>query len=133
MKSDLNAFRFLALVTVMTLALASCGPQATPTAAPTEAPTTAATEAPATEAPTSAATEAPAATQAATGDNEGEVAIVDWPGYIERGANDPNYDWVPGFEQETGCKVNVKDAATSDEMVQLMNSGGFDLVTASGD
>jgi putative spermidine/putrescine transport system substrate-binding protein len=29
--------------------------------------------------------------------------------------------------------VNVKDAATSDEMVQLMNSGGFDLVTASGD
>jgi putative spermidine/putrescine transport system substrate-binding protein len=29
--------------------------------------------------------------------------------------------------------VTVKDAATSDEMVQLMNSGGFDLVTASGD
>ncbi|HEX2696761.1 MAG TPA: ABC transporter substrate-binding protein, partial [Anaerolineales bacterium] len=64
---------------------------------------------------------------------EGEVDIVAWPGYIERGANDPNYDWVTGFEKETGCKVNVKDAATSDEMVQLINSGGFDLVTASGD
>ncbi len=58
---------------------------------------------------------------------------MDWPGYIERGANDPAYDWVTAFEKETGCKVNVKDAATSDEMVQLMNSGGFDLVTASGD
>ena len=56
-----------------------------------------------------------------------------WPGYIERGANDPNYDWVTGFEKQTGCKVNEKDAATSDEMVQLITSGGFDLVTASGD
>src|SRR4029078_11008083 len=32
-----------------------------------------------------------------------------------------------------GCKVSVKVAATSDEMVALMNDGGFDLVTASGD
>ena len=37
------------------------------------------------------------------------------------------------FETETGCKVNVKTANTSDEMVALMNEGGFDLVTASGD
>jgi putative spermidine/putrescine transport system substrate-binding protein len=35
--------------------------------------------------------------------------------------------------REDGCKVNVKTAATSDEMVALMNEGGFDLVTASGD
>ncbi len=67
------------------------------------------------------------------GKGEGEVAIVDWPGYVERGANDKNYDWVTQFETETGCKVTVKDAATSDEMVTLMNQGGFDLVTASGD
>ncbi|MEI6290010.1 MAG: ABC transporter substrate-binding protein [Chloroflexota bacterium] len=67
------------------------------------------------------------------GKGEGEVAIVDWPGYVERGANDKNYDWVTAFETETGCKVTVKDAATSDEMVTLMNQGGFDLVTASGD
>jgi putative spermidine/putrescine transport system substrate-binding protein len=64
---------------------------------------------------------------------EGEVDIVAWPGYIERGANDANYDWVTAFEKETGCVVKVKDAATSDEMVSLMNSGGYDLVTASGD
>ncbi|MCA3562519.1 MAG: ABC transporter substrate-binding protein [Aestuariivirga sp.] len=67
------------------------------------------------------------------GPGEGQVDIVAWPGYIERGETDKNYDWVTAFEKETGCKVNVKTAATSDEMVTLMNQGGFDLVTASGD
>ncbi len=64
---------------------------------------------------------------------EGEVSIVAWAGYIERGETDPNYDWVTKFEADTGCKVTVKTANTSDEMVALMNEGGFDLVTASGD
>ena len=67
------------------------------------------------------------------GEVEGEVSIVAWAGYIERGETDPNFDWVTSFEEETGCKVTVKTAATSDEMVALMNEGGFDLVTASGD
>jgi putative spermidine/putrescine transport system substrate-binding protein len=67
------------------------------------------------------------------GAGEGEVAIVAWPGYIERGETDPNYDWVTDFEKSTGCKVTIKTANTSDEMVALMNEGGFDLVTASGD
>lgn len=67
------------------------------------------------------------------GEGEGAVDIVAWPGYIERGQTDPNYDWVTDFETETGCKVTVKTAGTSDEMVALMNEGGFDLVTASGD
>ncbi len=67
------------------------------------------------------------------GSGEGQVNIVAWPGYIERGETDPNFDWVTGFEDKTGCKVQVKTANTSDEMVALMNEGGFDLVTASGD
>ncbi len=67
------------------------------------------------------------------GEGEGEVAIVAWPGYIERGETDPNFDWVTKFEEATGCKVTIKTAGTSDEMVALMNEGGFDLVTASGD
>lgn len=67
------------------------------------------------------------------GQGEGEVSIIAWAGYVERGETDPAYDWVTKFEQETGCKVTVKVAATSDEMVSLMNEGGFDLVTASGD
>ena len=67
------------------------------------------------------------------GAREGALSIIAWAGYIERGDTDPAYDWVTGFEENTGCKVNVKVAATSDEMVALMNEGGFDLVTASGD
>ncbi len=67
------------------------------------------------------------------GKAEGQVDIVAWPGYIERGSTDKKFDWVTDFEKKSGCKVNVKTAGTSDEMVALMNEGGFDLVTASGD
>ncbi|WP_411891792.1 ABC transporter substrate-binding protein [Yoonia sp. SDW83-1] len=67
------------------------------------------------------------------GESEGQVNIVAWPGYIERGETVDTFDWVTGFEEATGCMVNVKTANTSDEMVALMNEGGFDLVTASGD
>lgn len=68
------------------------------------------------------------------GEGEGQVSIVAWAGYIERGETDENYDWVTQYEADTGCKVNVKTAGTSDEMTALMQEGsGFDLVTASGD
>ncbi len=67
------------------------------------------------------------------GKPEGQVNIIAWPGYIERGTTDKKFDWVTQFEKDSGCKVNVKTAGTSDEMVQLMNQGGHDLVTASGD
>ena len=69
----------------------------------------------------------------AVGAGEGEVNIVAWPGYIERGETVKEFDWVTKFEEATGCAVKVKTANTSDEMVALMNEGGFDLVTASGD
>ncbi len=67
------------------------------------------------------------------GPGEGALSIIAWTGYIERGESDPAIDWVTAFEAETGCSVEVKVAATSDEMVSLMNQGGYDLVTASGD
>ena len=67
------------------------------------------------------------------GPGEGALDIIAWPGYIERGATDPAFDWVTAFEQKTGCMVRIKTAGTSDEMVALMNEGGFDLVTAPGD
>ncbi|MBK8032288.1 MAG: ABC transporter substrate-binding protein [Chloroflexi bacterium] len=67
------------------------------------------------------------------GAGEGALDIIAWAGYIERGETDAAYDWVTQFEADTGCLVNVKTAATSDEMVTLMNEGRFDLVTASGD
>ena len=40
------------------------------------------------------------------------------------------------FEQDTGCKVDVKYGNTSDDMVNLMRQGGgtlYDGVSASGD
>lgn len=67
------------------------------------------------------------------GELEKVLDIVAWPGYIERGDTDPNFDWVTEFEKKYNCTVRVKTAGTSDEMVALMNEGGFDLVTASGD
>jgi len=76
----------------------------------------------------------PALAQVASlGTPEGQVSIVAWPGYIERGETMAEFDWVTKFEEATGCQVVVKTANTSDEMVALMNEGGFDLVTASGD
>ena len=67
------------------------------------------------------------------GPGEGQLDIIAWPGYIERGETVKEFDWVTGFEEATGCMVRVKTANTSDEMVALMNEGGFDVVTASGD
>jgi putative spermidine/putrescine transport system substrate-binding protein len=70
---------------------------------------------------------------AALGAGEGEVNIISWAGYVEDGSNDKTVDWVSDFEKETGCKVNNKVAATSDEMVTLMKTGDYDVVSASGD
>ena len=68
------------------------------------------------------------------GEGEGNVVIVSWAGYIERGETDPAFDWVTEFEADTGCMVENKVAGTSDEMVALMTgSDEYDLVTASGD
>jgi putative spermidine/putrescine transport system substrate-binding protein len=69
----------------------------------------------------------------ALGNGEGQLNLVAWPGYAEDGSNDPKVDWVHPFEQKTGCKVNVKIGNTSDEMVQLMRTGQYDGVSASGD
>ncbi len=67
------------------------------------------------------------------GEPEGELNLVAWAGYVEDGSTDPKVDWVTDFEEETGCEVNVKIGNTSDEMVQLMRTGQYDGVSASGD
>ena len=67
------------------------------------------------------------------GPGEGSVNLVAWAGYVENGSNDPKVNWVSDFEKQTGCKVNVKVAGTSDEMVTLMKTGEYDAVSASGD
>jgi len=67
------------------------------------------------------------------GAGEGEVNLVAWAGYVEDGSDDKKIDWVTPFTKQTGCKVNVKIGNTSDEMVQLMRTGQYDGVSASGD
>ena len=67
------------------------------------------------------------------GAGEGQVNIVAWAGYVENGSNDPKVNWVSDFEKQTGCKVNVKIGSTSDDMVALMKTGQYDVVSASGD
>lgn len=67
------------------------------------------------------------------GDGEGEINILAWPGYAENGTTDPSVDWVTPFTEATGCKANVKVFGTSDEAVKLMQGGGWDVVSASGD
>lgn len=57
---------------------------------------------------------------------EGQANIIVWAGYAEEA-------WVKPFTELTGCAVNVKTANSSDEMVQLMQSGEYDSVSASGD
>jgi putative spermidine/putrescine transport system substrate-binding protein len=59
------------------------------------------------------------------GKPEGQLNLIEWPGYVES-------QWVKPFEQQTGCQVHNKDAGTSDEMVQLMRTGQYDGVSASG-
>jgi putative spermidine/putrescine transport system substrate-binding protein len=60
------------------------------------------------------------------GEFEGELNIVNWSGFVEPA-------WTDKFTADTGCKVNPRVAGTSDEMVTLMRTGQYDIVSASGD
>ena len=75
----------------------------------------------------------PSAAAEKLGDMEGQVSILAWPGYVEDGSNDPTVDWVSGFEDKTGCMVTSKSYGTSDEAVNLMKTGDYDVLAASGD
>jgi len=112
---------------VLALIAAACGPGGNP--APSSGT--------ATEPPAGATAGAsPAASldmPTAIGDGEGELDLVIWAGYAERGASDPTYDWVTPFETATGCKVTTQDMTDSNNGVSLMQSGNYDGISASGD
>jgi len=68
------------------------------------------------------------------GEGEGSLKLIAWNGYVESGGTE-GFDWVTPFEKDTGCKVTVKYADTSPQMVTLMRQGGgevYDGVSASG-
>ena len=63
------------------------------------------------------------------GKGEGKLTLVAWEGYTEK-------QWVAPFEKATGCDVTSKYAGSSNDMFNLMTSGGggqYDMVSASGD
>jgi putative spermidine/putrescine transport system substrate-binding protein len=64
----------------------------------------------------------------AIGPGEGKLTLLAWEGYAQR-------EWVAPFEQQTGCDLHVKYAASSEEMLDVMRSraGDYDLVSAGGD
>ena len=145
--------QFIAGIAIVSLVAAACGDDeaddATATTAAQVTATTAAEDTATTAAQVTATTAAQdtATTTAATdaapapsgdmpteiGEGEGELNIIAWAGYVEDGSTDPAVDWVTGFEEETGCEVNVQLGNSSDDMVQLMQSGEYDGVSASGD
>jgi putative spermidine/putrescine transport system substrate-binding protein len=55
--------------------------------------------------------------------SEGVVNVVQWAGYAQL---------TKEFAQETGCQVKTKDGTTSDDMIQLISTGQYDGVSASG-
>ena len=69
---------------------------------------------------------------ASIGATEGALSLVAWAGYVENGSTSPDVDWVTPFEKATGCKVSVTTGGTSNEMVQLIQKGEYDGVSASG-
>ena len=57
--------------------------------------------------------------------DEGQVDLVIWAGYADKA-------WASTFTKQTGCKVVTKDGATSDDMIDLISTGQYDGVSASG-
>ena len=111
----------------------SSGSPALSAAAPTAVGSIAASTAP--SAAASAAPSGPPA-QASLGPGEGALNLIAWTGYVVGGTGGEQvqgYDWVTPFETDTGCKVTVKVGLDSGNMVQLMKTGQYDGVSASGD
>ena len=136
--------RFLTGLGVAAIVVAACGGGATPSpsSAPASQPAASqpAASAPAASEPAASASggtaAVPSGAPASLGTNEGTLNLVAWAGYVVGGTGGEQvqgYDWVTPFEQATGCKVTVKVGVDSANMVQLMKTGQYDGVSASGD
>jgi putative spermidine/putrescine transport system substrate-binding protein len=121
-----------ALTAIAVIVVAACSSPGASSAPPSAAgPSTAASSA-ASVAPTTSS----AASPAALGKGEGKLNLIAWAGYVVGGSGGEQiqgYDWVTPFETATGCKVTVKVGLDSGNMVQLMKTGQYDGVSASGD
>lgn len=64
------------------------------------------------------------------GEGEKTLNILSWPGYAEDGSLDAAIDWVTPFEKASGCDVLLQTFNSSEEAIQLMQDGGYDVIAA---
>jgi len=108
----------LTVLCVLAIALAACSGE---------------TQEPSSSATVTAIVPATSAFVGPVAEGEGELRILAWPGYAENGGVDPKSDWVTPFTAATGCDVTVRVIESSDEAADLMATGAWDVVSASGD
>ncbi|HUP54751.1 MAG TPA: extracellular solute-binding protein [Methylomirabilota bacterium] len=127
--------RIVAALAVVAIVASACtsGATQTPGSPAASAP---AASAPAASAPAASAPASATPSAATVGPGEGQLNLIAWAGYVVGGTGGEQvegYDWVTPFEEATGCKVTVKVGLDSSNMVQLMKTGEYDGVSASGD
>jgi putative spermidine/putrescine transport system substrate-binding protein len=118
---------------VTAVVVAACGGGSTPAPSAPPASQPAASQPATSQAP---ASQPAPSVSASLGPTEGALNLVAWAGYVVGGTGGEQvqgYDWVTPFETATGCKVTVKVGLDSANMVQLMKTGQYDGVSASGD
>ena len=121
------------VLAIAAMVAAACG-QGTASTGPTTGPATGAPPSVGGQATTAPESQAPTVDVIDTiGEPEGELNLVIWAGYAEKGAVDAAYDWVTPFQQQTGCTVNTTDMTDSNNGVSLIQSGQYDGISASGD
>jgi len=132
--------RILTAIAAAAVVVGACSSGATPSPSSPAASAPAASQpgasAPAESQPAASGGGVPSGAPTALGPTEGELNLIAWAGYVVGGTGGEQvqgYDWVTPFEQATGCKVTVKVGVDSANMVQLMKTGQYDGVSASGD
>src|SRR6476469_11140897 len=132
--------RILTVIAAAAVVVGACTSGATPAPSSPAARAPAASQpgasAPAGSQPAASGGGVPSGAPTALGPTEGELNLIAWAGYVVGGTGGEQvqgYDWVTPFEQATGCKVTVKVGVDSANMVQLMKTGQYDGVSASGD
>ncbi|WP_405140533.1 extracellular solute-binding protein [Sphaerisporangium sp. NBC_01403] len=98
-------------------------------AVPTAPSTAARSQAPVAS-PSPTPTPAPTPSRRALGPGEGAVTVLTLRGYAEYGGSDPAFDWVGPFEDDTGCRVNLRFPQTGDQLDKLLAQTSYDVVSA---
>ena len=70
-----------------------------------------------------AATASPGSPPASSTPSRGVIRLIVPPGPVQNGNVNPKADWVTPFEQQTGCRVQLKNASTDAQAVADITRG----------